>query len=90
MVADVEHTEVLVVRTRRGFFGVENRCPHLNRALTDATVCGRKLVCAGHKRGYDLASGKPTARLVPGGRALRTFDVAVVDDRLWLSPKFAV
>lgn len=79
-------TEVLVVRTRRGIFAVENRCPHLGRHLTDAKVSGRKLTCRGHNRGFDLASGKPTGRLLPREPPLRMFDVALIDDRLWLSP----
>ena len=87
--AYVDQTEVLVVRTRRGIFAVENRCPHLGRVLADAQVSGRKLICRGHNRGYDLASGKPAGRLVPCERPLRTFDVALIDDRLWLSPRNA-
>jgi 3-phenylpropionate/trans-cinnamate dioxygenase ferredoxin subunit len=85
----VGETEVLVVRTRRGISAVENRCPHLGRDLSDAVVSGRKLICRGHSRGYDLGSGNPTGRLVPCEPALRMFDVALIDDRLWLSPRNA-
>ena len=80
-------TEVLVVRTRRGIFGVENRCPHLARTLADATVSGRTLTCPGHGRRYDLASGKPKGRTAAPTAPLRTFDVKVCMTRLWLSPK---
>jgi 3-phenylpropionate/trans-cinnamate dioxygenase ferredoxin subunit len=84
-ITDLGQTEVLVVRTRRGIFAVENRCPHLGRALTDADVCGRKLICSGHGRQYDLKSGKPAG--APGycARPLQTFEITIVDDRLWLS-----
>jgi len=48
---------VLVIRTRKGVFAVQNRCPHLGLALDDATVRGHKLTCAHHGRRYDIRSG---------------------------------
>jgi nitrite reductase/ring-hydroxylating ferredoxin subunit len=79
--------EVLFVRTGRGVFAVENRCPHAGRDLSDAAVSGRTLVCPGHNRGYDLASGAPTGRTGVRIGQLRTFRVAVIAGRLWLWPR---
>jgi 3-phenylpropionate/trans-cinnamate dioxygenase ferredoxin component len=79
--------EVLVVRTRRGVFAFENRCPHMGRHLGDAPVSGRKVICKGHNHTFDLGSGKPKGGFGPGGRRLRTFDVTILDGRLWLAPK---
>ena len=82
--------EVLVVRTRRGIFAVENRCPHMVRRLSDAVVSGRNVICAGHYRRYDLATGRPAGRSTSRAPRLRTFDVAVVAGRLRLAPKGAM
>ena len=80
-------TEVLVVRTRRGIFAVESRCPHMGRRLHDAALSRNKVICMGHGRHYDLASGRPAARTGSRAPRLRTFDVAVFDGRLWLAPR---
>jgi nitrite reductase/ring-hydroxylating ferredoxin subunit len=79
-------TEVLVVRTRRGVFAVENRCPHLGRRLADARVSGRTLVCPGHQRRYDLASGGLLGRQLTPTAPLRTFAVEIADGQLRISP----
>jgi nitrite reductase/ring-hydroxylating ferredoxin subunit len=88
--ANFGETEVLVVRTRRGIFGVENRCPHMGRRLSDAAISGRKVVCMGHHGRYDLDSGEPAGRFVSRVARLPTFDAAIVDGRLWLSPKCSI
>jgi len=77
-----EPLEVLVVRTRRGLFAVESRCPHGLRPLGDANVRGRGVRCAGHGRRFDLRTGAQRS----GRRGcLRTFDVRVADGRLLLA-----
>jgi nitrite reductase/ring-hydroxylating ferredoxin subunit len=71
------HIEVLIVRTRRGFFTVENRCPRQ----------GRTLVCPGHHRRYDLAVGKQVGHASLSPTRFRTFDVDVASGRVWLRPR---
>jgi len=85
--AQVDGVDVLVVRTRRGIFAVENRCPHTGRPLTDAFVSGSKLTCMGHQRRYDLASGRPVIRTVVPGTRIRVFDASIAGNRLWLAPR---
>ena len=77
-----ESLEVLIVRTRRGLFAVESRCPHALRPLGDANVRGRGVRCAGHGRRFDLRTGaqRPARR-----GCLRTFDVRVEGGRLLLA-----
>jgi 3-phenylpropionate/trans-cinnamate dioxygenase ferredoxin component len=87
VIARVEGVEVLVVRTRRGIFAVENRCPHTGRQLTDAAVSGSKLTCMGHQRRYDLASGRPVIRTALPGTPMRVFDASIAGNRLWLAPR---
>lgn len=87
VIAQAEGVEVLVVRTRRGIFAVENRCPHTGRPLTDAAVSGAKLTCMGHQRRYDLASGRPVTRTALPGTPIRVFDASIAGNRLWLAPR---
>jgi nitrite reductase/ring-hydroxylating ferredoxin subunit len=87
VIAQVDGVEVLVVRTRRGIFAVENLCPHTGRHLTDAAVSGSRLTCMGHQRRYDLASGRPVIRTVLPGNRIRVFDASIADNRLWLAPR---
>jgi nitrite reductase/ring-hydroxylating ferredoxin subunit len=84
--AQVDGVDVLVVRTRRGIFAVENQCPHTGRHLADAVVSGAKLTCMGHQRRYDLATGRAATR----GTRIQVFDASIVGDRLWLAPRFRV
>jgi nitrite reductase/ring-hydroxylating ferredoxin subunit len=87
VIAQVDGVDVLVVRTRRGIFAVENRCPHTGRHLTDAAVSGSKLTCMGHQRRYDLASGRPVIRTALPGTPIRGFDASIAGNRLWLVPR---
>jgi len=80
-------TEVLVLRTRRKLYAIENRCPHLGRELADAPVTGLTLTCPDHSRRYDLASGRPAGHASCRTARLRTFDVAVVHGRVWLAAR---
>jgi nitrite reductase (NADH) small subunit len=80
-------TEVLVVRTRRKLYAIENQCPHLGRELADAPVTGQTLTCPDHSRRYGLASGRPVGRAFCRTARLRAFDVAVAHGRVWLAAK---
>jgi nitrite reductase/ring-hydroxylating ferredoxin subunit len=80
-------TEVLVVRTRRKLYAIENRCPHLGRQLADAPVTGQTLTCPDHGRRYDLASGRSAGHAFSRAARLRAFDVAIAHGRVWLAPK---
>lgn len=87
IVVKFRDTEVLVLRTRRKLYAIENRCPHLGRELADAPVTGQTLTCPDHSRRYDLASGRPAGHASCRTARLRTFDVAVVHGRVWLAAK---
>ncbi len=78
-------TDVLVVLSGRHIFAVENRCPHMGRSLADARIAGGTLVCAGHKRRFDLASGRPAGQASCLVGRMRRFGVTVAFDRIWLS-----
>ncbi|WP_081005396.1 Rieske (2Fe-2S) protein [Rhodococcus rhodochrous] len=50
---------VLVVRTRRGLFPADNRCPHRGIRLDDGAVRGTTITCAVHGYRFDLGTGSP-------------------------------
>jgi nitrite reductase (NADH) small subunit len=76
-------TLVLILRTTRGVFAFENRCPHLGSSLADAEVRGRRLTCPAHGYQYDLASGQ-CVRGRLGPRRLTTYPLRIERGRVWL------
>lgn len=70
--------ELLIIRARRHLYALVNRCPHLDRALDDARVCGSVLTCRGHGKSYNLRSGRTARTLSRGGpvmlRSVRAWD----------------
>jgi nitrite reductase/ring-hydroxylating ferredoxin subunit len=57
--------ELLLFRRGARVVALVNRCPHLQRALDDARVHGRTLVCLGHGRLYSLCGPSPALRILP-------------------------
>jgi 3-phenylpropionate/trans-cinnamate dioxygenase ferredoxin subunit len=76
---------VLVVRTRRGVFAMQNECPHMGLPLDDAAVHGSRLTCAHHGYRYDLTSGRCRAPGVPRALTLRTYRAWIERGHLMLS-----
>jgi nitrite reductase/ring-hydroxylating ferredoxin subunit len=77
--------DVLVIRTRRQVFAVENRCPHLGALLDGGNVNGRIITCTAHGRRFDLASGRcATGPGRPGG-TLVTMRTWLDGGRVWLA-----
>jgi nitrite reductase/ring-hydroxylating ferredoxin subunit len=77
--------DVLVVRTRRRVFAVENRCPHLGSGLDSGDVRGRVITCGAHGRRFDLRSGR---WLAPPGRSaqrLVTMRAWVDGGKVWVA-----
>jgi nitrite reductase/ring-hydroxylating ferredoxin subunit len=50
-------TPVLIIRTRKGIFAIESRCPHAGHPLTDGTARRTSIRCSRHRLEYDLVSG---------------------------------
>lgn len=65
--------ELLLLRCGTRVVALVNRCPHLYRALDDAVVRGKTLVCPGHGRRYRLPAGRAVGR--PSAAALCTLPV---------------
>jgi 3-phenylpropionate/trans-cinnamate dioxygenase ferredoxin subunit len=86
LVADLNGTSVLVVRTGRVLAAIENECPHLGQRLSDGEVSGRVIQCAAHGYRWDLATGRSVQGLrVQRRRPLREVPVRLAGDRIMLS-----
>jgi nitrite reductase/ring-hydroxylating ferredoxin subunit len=78
--------DVLVIRTRRQVFAVENRCPHLGVSLDGGNVRGRTITCTTHGRRFDLVSGRCASGSGRPGRPLLTLLTWLDGGRVWLAP----
>lgn len=77
--------DVLVIRTRRQVFAVENRCPHLGALLDGGKVGGRTITCTAHGRRFDLASGRCATGPDRQGATLMTMRTWLDGGRVWLA-----
>jgi toluene monooxygenase system ferredoxin subunit len=48
---------VLVLRTERGVYACEDRCPHLGVPLSRGTLEGETLTCSAHHYQFDASTG---------------------------------
>jgi nitrite reductase/ring-hydroxylating ferredoxin subunit len=78
-------TSVLIIKTRRGVFAVQNRCPHLGLPLSSASVRRRNLRCDLHGREYDMRSGACRGGPRPRTRPLPTYLAWIRQDHLFLA-----
>lgn len=76
-----------MVRTEKGLFAVQDKCPH-NGASLSRGFCSpnNEVVCALHRYSFDLSSGKATSG---GAYTLKTFPIEIKEDGVWLGIKAA-
>lgn len=79
-VVRVDGRQLLMVRTEKGLFACNNRCPHEGYPLREGTLEGCVLTCNWHNWKFDLESG---ATLI-GGDALRRYPVKIEGGQIWL------
>jgi nitrite reductase/ring-hydroxylating ferredoxin subunit len=94
----VGHTEVGVVRTASGIYGMRNRCPHMGAPICAGDVVGtfepsapdefdyhpeRPAVrCPWHRWEWSLETGTAIGKTTKG--RLKLYRVEVVDDRVYV------
>lgn len=77
--------KICVTRTEKGFFAVQDKCPH-NGASLSKGFCTQKneIVCPLHRYSFDLSTGKATSG---GAYALKTFPIEIKKDGVYLGVK---
>lgn len=84
-IIDLEDEFVLVLRTESGFWAIEDRCSHDDNELFGGEVVGKEIKCPRHGARFDLESGQ--ALCLPAVRAVRTYNVVVSDQDVFLQPR---
>jgi 3-phenylpropionate/trans-cinnamate dioxygenase ferredoxin component len=84
-IIDLEDEFVLVLRTETGFWAIEDRCSHDDNELFGGEVIGKEIKCPRHGARFDLESGQ--ALCLPAVRAVRTYNVVVSDQDVFLQPR---
>jgi nitrite reductase/ring-hydroxylating ferredoxin subunit len=82
----VNNVDILIVRTEKGFFAIENRCPHQLRPLDRGTIDGDTIACIFHNVKVSLASGIILDdRGFIGLKNVQTFPVAERNGKIWIT-----
>ncbi len=84
-IIDLEDEFVLVLRTESGFWAIEDRCSHDDNELFGGEVVGKEIKCPRHGARFDLESG--LALCLPAVRAVRTYNVVVSDQNVFLQAR---
>jgi 3-phenylpropionate/trans-cinnamate dioxygenase ferredoxin component len=84
-IIDLEDEYVLLLRTPTGFWAIEDRCSHDDNELFGGEVVGKEIKCPRHGARFDLESGQ--ALCLPAVRAVRTYNVVVRDQEVFLQPR---
>jgi 3-phenylpropionate/trans-cinnamate dioxygenase ferredoxin component len=84
-IIDLEDEFVLVLRTESGFWAIEDRCSHDDNELFGGEVVGKEIKCPRHGARFDLESGQ--ALCLPAVRAVRTYNVVVNGQEVFLQPR---
>ena len=72
-------TKIVLLNVGGAIRAFEDRCPHLGSRLSEGTLDGSKLTCAGHLWEFDALTGKGTN---PGHCQLTVFDTRVREGQI--------
>lgn len=77
--------KICFTRTARGFYAVQDKCPHNGASLSHG-FCTEKneIVCMLHRYSFDLESGKATSG---GAFALKTYPIQIKNDGVFVGIK---
>ena len=69
--------KLALIRTERGFYALDNTCPHRGGPLAEGDVIGSEIVCPWHLWSFDVESGRT---VVNPEMSVRTHDVRLEGD----------
>ncbi len=82
----VHDIDILIVRTEKGLFAIENRCPHQSRPLDRGLIEGDTIACMLHNVKISLTSGVVLDdRGFIGLQNVQTFPVVERNGKIWIS-----
>ncbi len=55
---DVDGRRIAIFHTAKGFFALDNTCPHRGGPLAEGDVIGDEIICPWHLWGFELATGR--------------------------------
>ena len=77
---------VALFHTERGWFALDDTCPHQGMPLSEGQLDGETVTCAWHAWNFDLKTGAATLGAFGGVAA---YDVRVEDGDVFLAPRHA-
>jgi len=77
--------DVLVVKTAKGVYAVDNCCPHLGAALETGLVRAQTITCAAHSLRFDLGSGRCVSQRRGRTPPLTTMRAWIAEGRVLLT-----
>lgn len=82
---ELKSERILVTRTQKGLYAVQDRCPH-NGASLSKGFCTKnnEVVCPLHRYSFDLESGKATSG---GAYTLKTYPIDHRPDGVYVGIK---
>ncbi|MBI1392374.1 MAG: Rieske 2Fe-2S domain-containing protein [Alphaproteobacteria bacterium] len=76
---------ILVCRTKEGFFAVDNLCTHQLQELEGGKIRGCYIFCPLHGQRFDLRDGKPIGQLTD--KPLPTYPIELEGRDVRVSPR---
>ena len=78
----VDDYPALLIRVGDQFYVIEDVCTHDGQPLTDGPINGQEITCPRHGARFDVITGN--ALCMPATEAVRTFEVEVRDDEVFV------
>lgn len=79
---EVDELPALLIHAAGKIYCIEDVCTHDGQPLTDGPVANGEITCPRHGARFDLATG--AARCMPATQAIRTFEVEVRGDDVFV------
>lgn len=84
IVFDLKGEKICVTRTLKGFYAVQDRCPHNGASLSKGFCTpNNEIVCPLHRYSFNLKDGRGTS----GGFALKTYPIEIKNNGVFVGIK---
>lgn len=81
--AEIDDKEILICRTQKGYYAVDNLCTHAAARLCDGKLKGNKVLCPLHGAAFDVRDGSALSR--PASIPLGRYPVQVEGDNILIN-----